>query len=53
MESGKNLTNVGKQKNKGLGGIYVSALICKLPAILVTTAKQKLYFHYFIVRNSH
>lgn len=50
MESGKNSTNVGKQKNKELGRIYVSALICKLPPILVvTTTKQKLYFHYFIV----
>lgn len=51
MESGKNSTNVGKQKNKELSGIYPSALYAKLSPILVTTAKQKLYFHYFIVQN--
>lgn len=29
MESRKNSTNVGKQKNKELGGIYASALTCQ------------------------
>lgn len=50
MESGEKIEQMLGNKRTRSWVEFVSALICQaFPHIVVTTAKQKLYFHYFTV----